>query len=395
MNNNIKTTLDQAKQEFINRGYIPLFDIFNNSHEKLLAKTNEGYKVVICLDKLKQGRNPSRFGRGNPYTIENIELYLKINNIQLKLLSNEFKNSLNNLEFITPEGYRVTYKLNDIKIFNNIANLGNPYSIDNIKKFLINNNIQFKLISKEYKGCFEKLELITKEGYKTVIKWASLKTGDIPDLFSKYNPYTIENIILWLNLTKSEYKLVSTTYKDSNEKLIFHCEKHGDFKISWSEMYSGKHGCKKCAIDKNKGENSWNWKGGISSLHDYLRHKIIDWKKESIRSCNYKCIITNANKNKIIHHLYSFDRILQETVEIVNLPIYQEINMYTQEELKLIEDTCLKLHYKHGLGVCLEKEIHNLFHRIYGHGNNTPEQFYEFKQRYYLGEFDTVQSLMN
>ena len=34
-----KITLEDAKQEFINRNLIPLFDEYNDCHEKLLVKT--------------------------------------------------------------------------------------------------------------------------------------------------------------------------------------------------------------------------------------------------------------------------------------------------------------------------------------------------------------------
>ena len=58
----------------------------------------------------------------------------------------------------------------------------------------------------------------------------------------------------------------------------------------------------------------------------------------------------------------NFSEILQETMEFLNLPIYKQINKYTDEELKSIEEKCLEMHYKYGLGVCLCEEEHKLFH---------------------------------
>jgi len=75
-----KLTLEEAKQEFINKNLIPLFDEYKNAYEILLAQTQEGYKIVISIDKLKQGSNPSLFTIYNPYTIENIKLWSEINN---------------------------------------------------------------------------------------------------------------------------------------------------------------------------------------------------------------------------------------------------------------------------------------------------------------------------
>jgi len=44
-----KITLGNAKQEFIIRNLIPLFNEYNNANEKLLSQTPEGYLVVIGL----------------------------------------------------------------------------------------------------------------------------------------------------------------------------------------------------------------------------------------------------------------------------------------------------------------------------------------------------------
>ena len=41
---------------------------------------------------------------------------------------------------------------------------------------------------------------------------------------------------------------------------------------------------------------------------------------------------------------------------------------------------CLELHYQYGLGVSLLESVHKEFHDLYGRGDNTPEQFEEFKK---------------
>jgi len=48
-------------------------------------------------------------------------------------------------------------------------------------------------------------------------------------------------------------------------------------------------------------------------------------------------------------------------------------------ELNLINYTCIELHYKYGLGVCLCEKEHKLFHSIYGRKNNTKKQYDDFK----------------
>jgi hypothetical protein len=96
-----------------------------------------------------------------------------------------------------------------------------------------------------------------------------------------------------------------------------------------------------------------------------------------MKNCKYKSVISQ-DKFEVIHHLYSFNKIISETLEILDLPIYEEINFYSNTELEQIINVCLDLHYKYGLGVCLTEEEHSIFHKIYGRDCNTPEQFEEY-----------------
>jgi hypothetical protein len=88
MNN--KLNIIEAKQKFIERGFIPLFDEYKNSTDKLPVKTNDGYKFVISIHKLKYLQKPHLFSISNPYTIENIRLWCQLNQKLFKLISEEF-----------------------------------------------------------------------------------------------------------------------------------------------------------------------------------------------------------------------------------------------------------------------------------------------------------------
>ncbi|MBM6821039.1 hypothetical protein H6A19_17195, partial [Clostridium saudiense] len=80
------------------------------------------------------------------------------------------------------------------------------------------------------------------------------------------------------------------------------------------------------------------------------------------------------------HHLKSFSEIVDEMIKILNIPIYKTVGEYSEEELNQMEVLILELHYKYGLGVVITKELHDEFHKSYGYGDNTPEQFNEFKK---------------
>ena len=105
-------------------------------------------------------------------------------------------------------------------------------------------------------------------------------------------------------------------------------------------------------------------------------------------NCNYKCCITQS-KFDDIHHLYSFKKIVEETFSNVNLDVRKKVLDYTEEEFSIICKELRRLHNHYGLGVCLTKKIHRLFHKEYGYTNNTKEQFFDFKEKLYNGTFDT------
>lgn len=134
------------------------------------------------------------------------------------------------------------------------------------------------------------------------------------------------------------------------------------------------------------GEENGRWKGGVKIVYEFLRGNIAQWKRDSMKACDYRCVISGKPFDNI-HHLYSFKRIVEEIFETLQLPIYQTMGEYTEEERESMLNLLDKLHKKYGLGVCLTENIHKLFHHTYGYFDNTPEQFDEFKERYVKGEF--------
>lgn len=91
--------LEEAQAEFLKKDLQPLFYKYNNCHEKLLAQTQDGYKVIIGLKSLKQGNFPDIVSKFNPYTIENIRLWCKLNNKTFELVSELYENCEQRLQW--------------------------------------------------------------------------------------------------------------------------------------------------------------------------------------------------------------------------------------------------------------------------------------------------------
>ena len=136
-----------------------------------------------------------------------------------------------------------------------------------------------------------------------------------------------------------------------------------------------------------------SWKGGITPIAQHLRSLpiIIQWRKDTYIRENSKCQLTGKHVhggNSDVHHLKSFNSIVREAHELYKIEIKEIIGEYTKEELKLLEEYVKEWHIDTSNAVLLSDEIHYLFHHEYGFGDNTPEQFEEFKERYLAGEFD-------
>lgn len=183
-------------------------------------------------------------------------------------------------------------------------------------------------------------------------------------------------------------------YKNNKERLPFICPKHEEEGTQYSilsNMMRGHANCRKCYALLFTGENSSNWKGGLTQINKYLRDSLFnDWVKPSLTSTDYKCFITKDVSNLVVHHLKNFSDIVSETFKVLNLNVLPSIGDYTQDELELLKNKCLELHLKYGLGVPLRKDVHKLFHNLYGTKNNTKEQFEEFQIRFNNGELETL-----
>ena len=149
--------------------------------------------------------------------------------------------------------------------------------------------------------------------------------------------------------------------------------------------------CKQCRIElrayNNRGEGSSTWKGGVSKIWVAARARLDPWTIASLRSANYTCCITGESNIPIdVHHITSFETIAKEAMAEFGI---SDENYYTSTYSKYGTEVLFRiveLHNKYGLGAVMKKSVHVLYHKIYGHGNNTPSQFEEFKQRLSSGD---------
>lgn len=184
-----------------------------------------------------------------------------------------------------------------------------------------------------------------------------------------------------------------TPIKNRNDtKLKLKCSEGHIFDRTIRTLMKTKR-CPEClAIEQSirlRGSNGPNWQGGKTEIRDPLRRSTNLWKKRSMESCDYQCVLTGSKKFKI-HHLHPFNKILSEALSELGLDKSKQVCDYSEEEFILLGNKVLELHDKYPLGVCIRKDLHDLFHHIYGYLNCTPEDFEQFKQDYFNGKFSDL-----
>lgn len=178
-------------------------------------------------------------------------------------------------------------------------------------------------------------------------------------------------------------------YKGNTTKFEYSCKECGTPNIVSCAWFLKHKYCKNCHKkdwrDSRLGDKSASWKGGNGRLSLFFRRFINDWCVDSLKTTNYKCIITN-NPAKTVHHLYPFYKIVEEFLLSKNISLKTTTKEFSSEELARLIDEFIPFHNSFGLGAPMTKKAHRLFHSVFSTINNTPQQFYEFKQRIASGE---------
>lgn len=124
------------------------------------------------------------------------------------------------------------------------------------------------------------------------------------------------------------------------------------------------------------------------SLSKYLRGQNQRWKTESMKQCDYKCVLTGT-KDFEIHHLFGVSNIIERIFnENTNIKRHESFDDYDESELSFILDKFLEIQNEYPLGECISKDLHKKFHSMYGQYYNTPEQWYQFKKDYIGGLYN-------
>ena len=109
-------------------------------------------------------------------------------------------------------------------------------------------------IAEETYECISKPCLgFTEDGYKVLLNSNTFRKNQYPPIFSNVNPYTIDNIKRYIEINNLDVELLSNKYISSSSPLEFRCAKCGEkFETTFSKIKEGKIKCMKGRIENGE-----------------------------------------------------------------------------------------------------------------------------------------------
>lgn len=283
-------------------GYILLDDAYVNNRTKMTAADEDGYKYYFTLDNLKFAKAARMVDKSNPYSIENIKLWLENNDLPYKLLSTEYK--------------------------------GNG--------------------SKNRKDCLLKFQC--ENGHTFYRTWSDISDGHMQcdECVKRFNNH--EQFVSYINNKyNGEYEILGLYVNSATKIKVKHIKCGTIFDIRPENLANG-HGCPNSLCCKKHGKEHYRYNEDLTDEERFSDRKskkeYRDWRLAVYKAYNFSCDICrnkSLKNNKIVaHHLESYDTNIDLRYDVTN-------------------------------GVALCECCHIDFHKKYGFGKNTAEQYREYK----------------
>jgi hypothetical protein len=277
----VKKYIEENDCELISKEYV-------DNHKKLEIKFSCGHIGFRSFSKFKDNKKicPKCVGV-QKYTYDEMKNYIE--SVGYHLLSNDFFDSSKRLTICDAIGYKYEISFNSfhnhsISRGNNLNKFdkSNPFTIDNIGLFLKINSPDFHLSDGQmWHGNSYKMSYYDDFGYKYYVEFYSLQdrvlNSSRPDRFHVSNIYTLENIEKWLILNDKPYSLVpGQKYVGAGRYLKFKChichEDENPFDSDMGSLVSGK-GCPICAnVKRGKYNNLTYLYPEIAKEWDYKKN---------------------------------------------------------------------------------------------------------------------------
>ena len=357
-----KLTLEYVKGYFDEQGCELLEKEYKNSKTKMRYRCSCGNVSEIAFTTFKAGHRCNICGskkriEKTKHAFEYVYNYFKEQ--KCELLEEKYINNSTNMKYKCSCGEKG--KIN----FNNFQNghrcvkcSGNEKLTYKFVKLFFEDN-KCELLEKEYKNTHTKMRYLCECGKENQITFSDFQQGRRCqqcgfDKIGDQKRLSFESVKQFFKDNNCE--LLATKYKNTHTLMQYRCDCGNISKIGFHTFQAG-HRCKKCAIEKNSGENNWNYNPNLTDEDRIDRRKIpgyTQWAKNIYKRDNYTCQKCYKTKNKNNK--------------------YKKIHAHHIEGYA--ENPNIRLDLNNGITFC--SPCHMKFHYIYGKKNVNRKQLNKF-----------------
>ncbi len=243
-----KLTIEFIRAEFKKEGYILLTKVYINSAQKLDYICSKGHEYNVSWKMWKRGHKcPFCYSKRHRITVPFIKDEFEKEGYTL--LTKNYVNNKQLLSYICPnkhkhsiswsnwkKGRRCVYCLGKVKL--TIGFIRITFGMEG-----------YTLLTKEYTNSTSKLDYICPKGHQHSITWNSWQSGQRCFYCNGSEKLTLSFISS--EFEKEGYKLLTTEYINSKQKLNYICSEGHKHCICWSSWNSGSR-CPYCAGNKKQ-----------------------------------------------------------------------------------------------------------------------------------------------
>lgn len=170
-----RITLEQARKVFLAAGYLPLFDEYKNSHQRLLYQCDKGHKNKVTLSSFKSGvRCPSCAGNKKVTLEEAQQDFIDIGYIPL---FKKYENNSKPLPFKCDKGHKFKISLQSLRAGRRcyICFGNSKKTVAEMKQNFL--DVGYVPLFEEYKNNKDKLKFKCDKGHEHCITWSNFQKG--------------------------------------------------------------------------------------------------------------------------------------------------------------------------------------------------------------------------
>ncbi len=172
------------------------------------------------------------------------------------------------------------------------------------------NKLGYVFIDEYQKNNLRRVIFKDRVGYKYEVTINNIMSKIVPEIFRRTNPFTLENISLWLITNNKNFELTNKNkYVNNSAKLSFYCYRCKEvFYAGWNQILSGS-GCGICAGSQIGRYNNlkyarpdlakeWSSKNTVSPENFTASSGVKIWWKCSVCSYEWKTRIADRNAGR-------------------------------------------------------------------------------------------------